>query len=203
MFKSQCKQCFDARNSACSYSDSERAIPGHWTTIEVAKALELGCRIIETYEVEQSSTDLWKSYIKKFLKIKLETSPFTRSEDEYREKAGRLGIELGELKQNPGLSFISKICLNSLWGKLGQRPTITYRECEYIDNEREFYAAIINDEIDNLSISFLNNPAPVGFLADNTLAYVTYNEKENFVKLNYNTNIFIASYTTACQMKIT
>jgi hypothetical protein len=198
MFMRHCQQCLDARNSACSHSHSERAIVGHWTTIEVAKALELGYRIIETYEVshfEQSSTELWKSYIKKFLKIKLETSPSTCSEYEYRMKAARLGIELGELKQNPGLRFISKICLNSLWGKLGQRPTVTHRE--YIDNEREFYATIINDKIDNLSIALLNNASPVGFLADNTLAYITYNEKENFVKLSYNTNIFIACYTTA------
>jgi hypothetical protein len=80
-------------------------------------------------------------------------------------------------------------------GKLGQRPTVTH--CEYIDNEREFYNTINNDKIDNLSISFLNNASPVGFLADNTLAYVTYNEKENFVKMNYSTNVFIACYTTA------
>jgi hypothetical protein len=154
IFKRHCQQCLDSRNSACRHSDNERAIVGHWTTIEVAKTLELGYRIIETYEVshfEQSSTELWKSYIKKFLKIKLETSPFTCSEDEYRMKAARLGIEIGKLKQNPGLRFISKICLNSLWGKLGQRPTVTHRE--YIDNEREFYASIFNDKIDNLSIA--------------------------------------------------
>jgi hypothetical protein len=109
MFKSQCKQCLDARNSACIHSDGERVITGHWTTIEVAKALELGYQIIETYEVshfDQSSVELWKSHIKKFLKIQLEISPFTCSEDEYREKAARLGIELDELKPNPGLRFI-------------------------------------------------------------------------------------------------
>jgi hypothetical protein len=119
MFKRHCQQCLDARNSACSHSDNERAITGPWTTIEVAKALELRFRIIEIYEVshfKQSSTELWKSYIKKSFKIKLETSPFTCSEDEYRKKAARLGIELGELKPNPGLRFLSKICLNSLWG---------------------------------------------------------------------------------------
>ena len=77
-------------------------------------------KIVNIYDVwhfEQSSTELWKESIRKFLKIKLETSEFTCSEEEYRQKARMFGIELWELKRNEGLRFISKICLNSLWGK--------------------------------------------------------------------------------------
>jgi len=76
---------------------------------------------MDNYEVqhfEKRSTDLWENYITKFMKIKLETSPFSCSEEEYRHKAKQLGIELGQLKPNPGLRFIAKICLNSLWGSL-------------------------------------------------------------------------------------
>jgi len=45
--------------------------------VEMDKALEKGYRIDKIYEVlhfEQSSTDLFKEYVRKFLKIKLETS---------------------------------------------------------------------------------------------------------------------------------
>ena len=76
------------------------------------KALERGYKIVKIYEVlhfEDSSTELWKEYIRKFLKIKLESSEFTCSEEEYREKARKFGIELGELKMNPGMRFISKM----------------------------------------------------------------------------------------------
>jgi len=44
------------------------------------------------------------------------------------KKARQLGIELDELKPNPGLRFIAKICLNSLCGKFGQNSKITRRE---------------------------------------------------------------------------
>ena len=78
-----------------------------------------------------------------FLKIKLETSEFTCSEEEYRRKGRKFGIELGELKRNPGMRLISKICLNSLWGKFGQNPNV--KHSEYIDNEKDFYRVILND----------------------------------------------------------
>jgi hypothetical protein len=42
------------------------------------------------------------------MKIKLETSKFTCSEGDNRLKAIKFGIELGELKENPGLRFISQ-----------------------------------------------------------------------------------------------
>ena len=80
---------------------------------EFNKAIEAGYRIIDIHEVHHfsnTSTELFKQYIRKFLKIKLETSPFNCSEKDYRQKAKLQEIELGELKPNPGLRFISKIC---------------------------------------------------------------------------------------------
>ena len=119
------------------------------------KALEKGYKIVKIYDVwhfMQSSTDLWKGYIRKFLKIKLETSEFICSEEEYRQKARKFGIELGELKRNPGMRFIAKICLNSSWGKFGQNPKV--KHSEYIDSIRDFYRVILNDKIEQISLSF-------------------------------------------------
>src|ERR1700743_2890371 len=98
---------------------------------------------------ENTSTDLWKGYIRKFLKIKLEASEFDCSEEEYRNKARLLGIELGKLEINPGLRFIAKICLNSLWGKFGQVPK--HRQKKYIDAEANFYKIVLDDKIESLS----------------------------------------------------
>jgi len=72
--KQNCTLCYDERNSACRHTDAERAITGLWTSEE---SIRKGYKITNIYEVthfKQSSTDLWKSYIRKFLKIKLETS---------------------------------------------------------------------------------------------------------------------------------
>ena len=87
-------------------------------------------------------------------------------------------IELGELTYNEGLRFISKLCLNSLWGKFGQNPKLTKKE--YIDCASDFYTLILNDKIENIRLSFLSN--------DNII-YVTYDENNEFIKQNYNTSI--------------
>ena len=186
--KENCQQCYIERNSDCTHSDSERAITGFWTTPEMEKALEKGYKIEKIYEVwnfENYSTELFKEYIKKFLKIKLETSKFTCSEEEYRQKARKFGIELEELKENPGMRFISKICLNSLWGKFGQNQKV--RHSEYIDTEKDFYKVVLNDKIENLALMFLNE----------NIVYTSYETKDEFLKDNYNTNIYIASFTTS------
>ena len=152
------------------------------------KALEKGYKIDRIYEVwhfKHSSTDLWKGYIRKFLKIKLETSKFTCSEEEYRQKARKFGIELGELKENPGLRFIAKLCLNSLWGKFGQNPKV--KHSEYIDTVSDFYKLILNDKIEQISLSFLND----------SMVYASYETKNEFLKINYNTNIYIACFTSS------
>ena len=152
------KTAASERNADCTHTDSERAITRLWTTAEMEKALKKGYKIVKIYDIwhfEQISTELWKEYIRKFLKIKLETSEFTCSEKEYRRKARKFDIELGELKRNPGMRFIAKICLNSLWGKFGQNPKV--KHLEYIDNEKDFYRVILNNKIEQISLSFFND----------------------------------------------
>ena len=188
MMKRNCTVCYNIRNRECFHSDEERAITGVWCTNEFEKALEKGYKIKYIYEVqhfENTSNDLWKGYIRKFMKIKLETSQFDCSEEEYRSKARKLGIELEKLEFNPGLRFIAKICLNSLWGKFGQVPK--HKQNKYIDTKVDFYKTILDDKIESLSLSFLN---------DETV-YASYEVKDQFVKNNYNTNIYVACFTTA------
>ena len=83
------------------------------------------------------------------------------------------------------MRFIAKICLNSLWGKFGQNPKV--RHSEYIDKECDFYSLILNDKIEQISLSFLND----------RMVYANYETKNEFLKVNYNTNIYIACFTSA------
>jgi hypothetical protein len=97
--KKTCKKCYDLRNSECTHMDFQRAITGCWCTNEVQKALEQVYKSLDIYEVwhfNETSEDLWK-----FLKIKLETSNFSYSEEEYRRKAKLLDIDLHKLEYNP------------------------------------------------------------------------------------------------------
>ena len=88
--KQNCSECYNIRNGECFHSDDQRAITGIWCTNEFEKALEKGYRIDKIYEVqhfENTRPDLWKGYIRKFMKLKLESSKFDCSEEVYRQKA--------------------------------------------------------------------------------------------------------------------
>ena len=190
--KENCKECYNNRNQDCNHTDKERAFIGFWTTIELDEAIKEGYIIEELYEVhhfKDTSTELFKDYIKEFLKIKLETSKFNCTEEEYRKEAlENYGIELKEkLEYNSGLRFSSKLGMNALYGKFGQNPKQTHKE--YIDNFPEVCNKVLyNDKIDKKwTINILSNK----------MVYVTYEDKNEFLKTSYNTNIYIAIFTTA------
>ena len=70
---------------------------------------------------------------------------------------------------------IAKLCLNSLWGKFGQRVNQT--QTEYVTEPKDFYKILLNDSAKILTSSFL--------------------QKIWFVNNYNNTNIFVAAFTTS------
>jgi hypothetical protein len=63
----------------CQHTDSERSLTGTWVTSELQKALQLGYRLDQIYEVwyfPENNQDLFASYINTFLKIKQEAFGF-------------------------------------------------------------------------------------------------------------------------------
>ena len=192
-----CKKCAVLKSqSQCLHSDEERMFVGTWCTNELNVAIEKGYEIQKIFEVwnfENRSNDLFKGYVKKFIKIKMESSELKTGEgctyksvDEYRKVVkSKLGIQLGEIKFNPGMRAISKLCLNSLWGKFGQRNNM--KKSEYVVKPCEFYKILLDEKIDNLNIHFINKE----------MVEMTYDLKDQFVDNNNNTNIFIAAFTTS------
>ena len=126
-----CRTCAEIKiQGDCNHTSDEGALIGTWTTDEVNKAIEKGYTVVKVYEVwhfEQRTNDLFKEYIKTFLKVKLETSPHNyKSDRKYKRVVlERLGIDLENIASNPGLRAIAKLCLNSLGGKFGQRNNET------------------------------------------------------------------------------
>ena len=91
-----CKVCVETRNqNKCKHTDNERSFIDTWTTDEIDKALEKGYKAIRTYEVwhfDKSTDDLFKGYIRRFMKIKLESSKYyfkTKEEEALRLKSRR------------------------------------------------------------------------------------------------------------------
>jgi hypothetical protein len=132
---------------------------GTWTTIEVLKAIELGYVVEKIYEVfhfEQTTTDLFKDYVKVFYKMKIEAGGFSKVECFTREEKQafvdmiqrEMGIELDSMSDeyNAGRYFISKLCLNSLWGKFGQRNNFTSTTDTF--SRKEFEDIVYSDQYD-------------------------------------------------------
>ena len=106
-------KCFDEYQ--CPHSDSERAFTATTTTIELKEALRQNYRVTEVYRIwhyANWSTDLFRKYIRMFLKLKVESSEFpstikttedkTTFAKEYKERLG-IDIDIDKVKLNPGL----------------------------------------------------------------------------------------------------
>ena len=192
-----CKTCAVSKNQKkCTHSDDERSFIGTWCTNELNVAIQKGYKIQKIYEVwnfKKRSNNLFKEYVRKFMKIKMESSELKigegctyKSVDEYRSIVkSKLGIELGEIKFNPGMRSIAKLCLNSLWGKFGQRNNM--KKSEYVTEPSKFYKILLDEKIDDLNIHFINED----------MVEMTFNLKEQFVDNSKNSNIFIAAFTTS------
>ena len=74
---------------------------------------------------EQTTDELFKEYVNTFLKIKQEASGYPKDcvtdeqkqayiDDYYEQEGIRLNPE--KINYNPGLRYLAKLLLNSLWG---------------------------------------------------------------------------------------
>jgi len=190
-----CMNCAKTKQvNKCLHSDKDRSIIGTWTTDEVSKAIEKGYKIENIYEVwhfNEKSNDLFKDYVKDFMKIKLETSPWNNDFndiDEYIDTIKQkldICLDKEKIQNNPGKRAVAKICLNSLWGKFGQRQNMS--KTEYVTDIKRFYEILLDDRLDNINLNFINED----------MVQMSYCFKDYYVENDYNTNIFIAAFTTS------
>ena len=149
-----CFKCAKEENhSTCECSDDNRCLTGVFCSNELQKALELGYKVIEIYEIlhyPQQRNDIFQKYINSWYKIKAEASGFPNgivSEDQYIsdfEKAEGFQLEKEKIHSNPGMRNIAKLMLNSLWSKFAQRANQPVTKvCK---NFSEFYEIVNNDK---------------------------------------------------------
>lgn len=111
----------------CPHSTSERFVEGTYTTPLLKLALENGYNITKIFGLwiyEESTTDLFKSYIDTYFKIKLAASGFPDSVTTPAERqsyvddinAGEgLDLKVVEVQYNDGMRSLVKFFLNNLW----------------------------------------------------------------------------------------
>ena len=124
-----CKTCADTLDqNPCTHTDQERAILGTWCHVELMKAIEKGYEVLEIHEVwhwEETTNQLFSPYVNLYLKRKQEASGYPkhcvtdeqkqRYIDEYYEHEG-IRLDPDKIEYNPGLRWLAKLMLNSLWG---------------------------------------------------------------------------------------
>ena len=144
----------------------------------------------KVWHFDKTTDDLFKGYIRRFMKIKLESSEYDfktkDKESNFKQKIkNSLDIDIEKFEFNADLRSISKLCLNSLWSKFGQRSNMA--QTKYVTEASEFYELLLDDKLDNLNIQFINDD----------IVQMTYNFKDQSVDNSKNTNIYVACFTTS------
>lgn len=146
--------------------------------------------------IYEPTTELFKSYVRTFLKIKIEAGGMPshiHTDDDWNRYAAevkdRLDITLvrDNMVKNKGLRALAKLMLNSLWGKFGQRDLMP-QTVKVIDDHH--YELLLDreqrGEIDFLDMQF--------FDADQ--AVITFRDKDSTTN-RANTNVAIAAFVAA------
>lgn len=133
----------------CRHSDDERSFTGVYSSFEIRKAIDLGYRVKtfhESYHFENRSTNLFSSFVKLLVKVKLESSGCKDNSDEgiakfVKECRDKQGIELDPEKlkagKNCALRTISKILLNASYGRLSLKSQS--KKVEYIEKPEKLF----------------------------------------------------------------
>ena len=111
-----------------------------WSSIELKKALEKGYEITRIYSAYKYEpyTGLMKDFVGSFLKMKIENNKHLSEVEceDLNKSLKNIGLNFKvcseDTKKNPGLKSVAKLCLNSLWGKFGQRSNLP--SYEYIND---------------------------------------------------------------------
>lgn len=195
-----CNTCASKLNmSTCIHNDNERSICGTWVIAEVNKAISLNYSIIEifeiwTFDVVKGDNGLFTKYVNHFLKSKQECSDWpanctSKLQKEayiksYEDHEG-IALDSSKISDNPGLRNLSKLCLNSLWGKMIQGEN--YSQSKILHKEEDFFKIICDDSIEINDMVFFN---------ENDSVLLEYKFKDNLNKPSPNINVIIGSFTT-------
>ena len=201
-----CRSCCETFSQLeCTHTALERELEGTWVSCELRKAIEKNYLVTSVSEIWQYNSTrydpvtrqggLFTEYINTFLKLKQEASgwPGECGDDEdakeqyLRDYAKVEGIVLDKnnISRNPGLRSVAKLCLNSFWGKFGQRTNLP--NTEIVKTQQQLSCLLTSPRHEISDILPVNEDA----------MYVSWRLREEAVVPSPLTNVVIAAYTTA------
>jgi hypothetical protein len=183
----------------CRHKDEERAFYPTITHLELHEALRQGYKVDRFYRAWHWDEDLWrddlfKPYIKMFLKIKVESSGWPKEAEndpikqrEFLEQYREMGIDLdpAKMKFNPGMRAIAKLALNSLWGKFSMRNNLS--TSEVVKSPHRFYQ-LVQDHTKEICIPHVINGDTVR---------VVIKSREEYIEPHSCSNIVISLWCTS------
>jgi len=199
-----CRKCGELKLKKCEHNDVERCIEGTWVTEEVKEAINQGYKMIkifsiwhydekETYDPDLKQGGLFTGYINKFLKMKTEASGFpshVTTEEEKRSYVTNyyfhegVQLDLNNIKPNSGMKAISKLFLNSLWGRFGLNSNKTQQKL--ITEISDLYDLFLDDQYVVQDLNFLNENVCQAF----------YTKNDEMHSGSVDTNVVIAAFVT-------
>ena len=196
--------CNDSQEM-CQCLNSERMFTHTYCTPELEVALNMGYIIQEIHEVlHWSETEmydpvtkkggLFTEYINTFLKLKQEASGYPHhiktelEKDNYiQEYLAHEGILLDKhsIVKNPGLRSLSKLALNSFYGKFGQRTNM--KKTVFIKDIKTLMNTLTDPS--KLLVDF--------HIMNDDVIQVEYKHGQDFEMQSFNTNVVIAAFCTS------
>ena len=201
-----CFSCAEKRNkNQCTCTDQERSFTHTYCTPEIETAINMGYQIVkihevlhwnetEIYNVESKKGGLFTNYINTFLKLKQQASGFPSDistiaqEKEYIEKYFQhegIKLERKKMLKNPGLRSLSKLALNSFYGKFGQRTNM--KKTKFVQDIGEF-TNLLTDKTKNVTDFHIMSEDVV---------MIEYEQAQDFQLYSLNTNVVIAAFCTS------
>ncbi|KAL6417053.1 hypothetical protein ACFW04_013026 [Cataglyphis niger] len=203
-----CRSCCETfSQTACTHDNAdEREFEGTWVSCELRKAIEKGYLVTAVSEIWQYKVSqfdyttrqggLFAEYINTFLQLKQEASGWPsecgENDDDAKEQYLReyertegIVLDKRNIARNPGLRSVAKLCLNSFWGKFGQRSNLT--NTEVVRTQQRFMTLLTSAEHEITDILPVNDE----------VIYVSWRLRQEAVVSSPLTNVVIAAYTTA------
>ena len=148
----------------------------------------------ELYNTITKTGGLFTEYVNRMLKIKQEASGYpawvvseedkNRYVDEYNNKEGIL-LDKNSRKLNPGLKALSKLLLNSQWGRYAMQTLKTV--CKFIKNYKELHDYCNNQQYEVKNLLFPSDE----------IAMLLYQDCKEMHWGSNQTNVVIAAFVTS------
>ena len=164
-----------------------------FASVELKVALQNGYKIDKLYSALNYDryNGLMRKYVEFFLEMKIKNSKrYTQEEcDEINKNHKSMGftfqIKPEDTCENKGLRAVSKLCLNSLWGKFGQRCTLD--SYEYVNDWNKMLLQLNNENINVSTWHIINE----------NCVELRFNDKQDYtIEAEYISEI-TAVFTTA------